>query len=95
MSWELAAWLLLGGSTVLIFLGLPVAFGFLVINLVGAWLYLGGEPGLGRGETVFKVGHGSTLAEVELVLDLDGKGIAGPGLLKGFKGIPLAQFRRF
>ena len=31
MSWELAAWLLLGGSTVLIFLGLPVAFGFLVI----------------------------------------------------------------
>ncbi len=46
MSWELAAWLLLGGSTVLIFLGLPVAFGFLVINLVGAWLYLGGEPGL-------------------------------------------------
>ena len=46
MNWELAAWLLLGGSTVLIFLGLPVAFGFLVINLVGAWLYLGGEPGL-------------------------------------------------
>jgi len=46
MNWELAAWLLLGGSTALIFLGLPVAFGFLVINLVGAWLYLGGEPGL-------------------------------------------------
>ncbi|MES2536288.1 MAG: TRAP transporter large permease [Pseudomonadota bacterium] len=46
MSWEAAAWLLLGGSTVLIFLGMPVAFGFLVINLIGAWLYLGGEPGL-------------------------------------------------
>ncbi len=42
----MAAWLLLGGSTVLLFLGLPVAFSFLVINLVGAWLWLGGEPGL-------------------------------------------------
>src|SRR5690349_14266760 len=46
MSWGAAAWLLLGGSTVLLFLGLPVAFAFLAINLVGAWLYLGGEPGL-------------------------------------------------
>jgi tripartite ATP-independent transporter DctM subunit len=46
MSWQAAAWLMLGGSTVLIFLGLPVAFCFLVINLVGAWLFLGGEPGM-------------------------------------------------
>jgi tripartite ATP-independent transporter DctM subunit len=46
MSWQGAAGLMLGGSTVLIFLGLPVAFSFLVINIVGAWLFLGGEPGL-------------------------------------------------
>src|SRR5437868_7687941 len=46
MSWDAAAWLMLGGSTVLLFLGLPVAFSFLVINLLGAWLWLGGEPGL-------------------------------------------------
>ncbi len=46
MSWQGAAWLMLGGSTVLIFLGLPVAFSFLVINILGAWLFLGGEPGL-------------------------------------------------
>jgi tripartite ATP-independent transporter DctM subunit len=46
MSWQAAAWLMLGGSTVLIFLGLPVAFSFLVINIVGAWLFLGGEPGM-------------------------------------------------
>src|SRR6202008_3473821 len=46
MSWDAAAWLLLGGSTLLLFLGLPVAFSFLVINLLGAWLFLGGEPGL-------------------------------------------------
>src|SRR2546421_4570370 len=46
MSWQAAAWLMLGGSTLLLFLGLPVAFSFLVINLLGAWLFLGGEPGL-------------------------------------------------
>ncbi|MBL8382319.1 MAG: TRAP transporter large permease [Burkholderiales bacterium] len=46
MSWGAAAWLMLGGSTVLLFIGLPVAFSFLVINLVGAWIWLGGEPGL-------------------------------------------------
>ena len=37
---------MLGGSTVLLFLGLPVAFTFLAINLAGAVLFLGGEAGL-------------------------------------------------
>jgi len=46
MAWQAAAWLMLGGSTVLLFLGLPVAFSFLVINLLGALLFLGGEAGL-------------------------------------------------
>src|SRR3989442_15232484 len=48
MSWAAAAWLMLGGSTLLLFLGLPVAFSFIVINLVGAVLFLGGEAGLGQ-----------------------------------------------
>src|SRR6478735_2910543 len=46
IGWVGAAWLLLAGSTVLLFLGLPVAFSFLAINLVGAWIWLGGEPGM-------------------------------------------------
>ena len=46
MSWQAAAWLMLGGSTVLLFLGLPVAFTFLAINIAGALLFLGGEAGL-------------------------------------------------
>src|SRR5687767_6653383 len=46
MSWQAATWLMLGGSTALLFLGLPVALSFLVINLVGALLFLGGEAGL-------------------------------------------------
>lgn len=46
MSWQAASWLLLGGSTLLLFLGLPVAFSFLVINVLGAVLILGGEAGI-------------------------------------------------
>jgi tripartite ATP-independent transporter DctM subunit len=46
ISWPAAALLLLGGSTVLLFAGIPVAFSFLGINLIGAWLYLGGEFGV-------------------------------------------------
>ena len=37
---------MLGGSTVLLFVGLPVAFTFLAINIAGAILFLGGEAGL-------------------------------------------------
>jgi len=46
LSWQMAALLLLGGSTVLLFLGLPVALSFVAINIVGAMVFLGGEPGL-------------------------------------------------
>ncbi len=46
MSWQSAALLLLGGSTVLLFVGIPVAFSFLAINLIGATLFLGGEVGI-------------------------------------------------
>ena len=48
IAWVLAALLLLGGSTLLLFVGLPVAFAFMVTNLIGAWIYLGGEAGLGQ-----------------------------------------------
>jgi len=47
-SWLLPAWLLLGGSTALLFVGVPVALAFLAINILGAGLYLGGEAGLGQ-----------------------------------------------
>src|SRR3982074_2838451 len=46
MSWQMAALLLLGGSTVLLFIGMPVAFSFIAINLVGALPFLGGDAGL-------------------------------------------------
>ena len=37
---------MLGGSTVLLFIGMPVALTFIAINIVGAWFYMGGEAGL-------------------------------------------------
>jgi tripartite ATP-independent transporter DctM subunit len=48
LSWQFGALLLLGGSTVLLFLGMPVALSFVAINIVGAWLFLGGEAGLAQ-----------------------------------------------
>jgi tripartite ATP-independent transporter DctM subunit len=48
MSWQLASLLLLGGSTVLLFIGMPVAFSFMAINIVGAILFLGGDAGLNQ-----------------------------------------------
>ena len=46
MTWAEAMLLLLGSVTVLLGLGMPVAFAFLAMNLVGAIVFLGGEPGL-------------------------------------------------
>jgi tripartite ATP-independent transporter DctM subunit len=46
MTWGEASIILFGGLVALMGLGLPVAFGFLAINIVGALLFLGGEQGL-------------------------------------------------
>ena len=46
MGWVEASLILFGGLVAIMGLGLPVAFAFLAINLVGAWLFLGGEAGL-------------------------------------------------
>ncbi|MCW5771285.1 MAG: TRAP transporter large permease [Rhodospirillaceae bacterium] len=46
MHWSLAFGLLIGGLMVLMAIGLPVAFAFIVINIVGALIFLGGDAGL-------------------------------------------------
>ena len=48
ISWQIASLILLGGSTILLFVGLPVAFSFIAINIVGAILFLGGDAGLNQ-----------------------------------------------
>jgi len=46
MDWSSALLLLTGILACLLVLGLPVAVAFLGVNIVGAWIFLGGEMGL-------------------------------------------------
>ena len=48
MEWQFALILMLGLMFSLMASGLPVAFAFLGVNLVGAWFFLGEEAGLGQ-----------------------------------------------
>jgi tripartite ATP-independent transporter DctM subunit len=48
ISWQMASLLLLGGSMLLLFIGLPVAFSFIAINIIGALIFLGGDAGLNQ-----------------------------------------------
>ena len=49
MSWQIASLAAVRAARrCCCFLGLPVAFSFLVINVIGAWLILGGEVGIAQ-----------------------------------------------
>lgn len=46
MHWTEALLLLIGGVSVMLALGAPVAFAFIAVNVIGAYFFLGGEVGL-------------------------------------------------
>lgn len=46
MEWWLIITLLFGGMVFLVLTNLPIAFAFLVVNMIGAYFFLGGIPGL-------------------------------------------------
>ena len=46
MEWWVTFIMILGALFTLMFIGMPVAFSFLVVNLVGAYVFFGGIPGL-------------------------------------------------
>jgi tripartite ATP-independent transporter DctM subunit len=46
MEWPLFLTLMLGGLGVLLLMGLPVAFAFITVTVIGAWEVLGGERGV-------------------------------------------------
>jgi tripartite ATP-independent transporter DctM subunit len=48
MNWIEGSLLLFGGLVAVMGLGLPVAFAFLLLNVMGAVFFLGGEPGLAQ-----------------------------------------------
>jgi tripartite ATP-independent transporter DctM subunit len=46
MEWWLIISLLFGGMVFLLLTGIPIAFAFLIVNMVAAYFFLGGVPGL-------------------------------------------------
>jgi tripartite ATP-independent transporter DctM subunit len=46
MSWQSALLVMLGPLVVFLLVGLPVAFAFFVVNIIGAVIFLGGDAGL-------------------------------------------------
>lgn len=48
MEWYEALALLVGTIVVLMALGMPVALAFLAANIIGAWVFMGGERGIGQ-----------------------------------------------
>ena len=48
MDWITASLILFGGLSVAMGLGVPVAFAFLMLDVIGAFLFLGGEVGLSQ-----------------------------------------------
>lgn len=48
MSWYIALLVMLGPLCLFLLLGLPVAFAFFVVNIIGAAIFLGGDAGLAQ-----------------------------------------------
>lgn len=48
MEWQLLLLFIFGGLVVLLLTGLPVAVGFMVMNVIGVYIFMGGEAGLGQ-----------------------------------------------
>jgi len=48
MEWYEALGLLLGAIMFLMAMGMPVALAFLAANIIGAWIFMGGERGVGQ-----------------------------------------------
>src|SRR5512137_646848 len=46
MEWYTTICLLFGGMVFLLLTGIPIAFAFLIVNMVAAYFFLGGVPGL-------------------------------------------------
>src|SRR5262249_35668299 len=46
MEWWVAFLLIVGALCVLMTIGMPIAFAFLAVNIVGAWLFMGGTAGV-------------------------------------------------
>src|SRR4051812_26553471 len=48
MEWWVAFSIIVGGLCALMVIGMPIAFAFLAINILGAWFFWGGVAGLNQ-----------------------------------------------
>ncbi|MCJ7596939.1 MAG: TRAP transporter large permease [Desulfobacterales bacterium] len=69
MEWWMVLLLLIGGLIIFLALGLPIAFSFLLINFIGAYLYMGEFRGLGLAvQQIFSSLTTFTLAPIPLFI---------------------------
>lgn len=68
LEWQWALVLMLGMVCVPMFLGLPVAFAFFAANIVGTYLFLGGEAGLVSMASEFQLAIKFSLVPVALFI---------------------------
>ncbi len=69
MEWWFIILLLIGGLLVLLVMGLPVAFSFLLINFMGAFFFMGGDRGLSLAtQQIFTSLTSFTLAPIPLFI---------------------------
>ncbi|MFH1487295.1 MAG: TRAP transporter large permease subunit, partial [Pseudomonadota bacterium] len=69
MEWWTIILFLIGGLLILLAIGLPIAFAFLVINFIGAYLFMGGFKGLSMAtQQIFTSLTTFTLAPIPLFI---------------------------
>ena len=83
MNWLESLAFLMGGVTVLLLLGIPVAIAFLALNIFGAFLFMGGTAGLDQiaRNTMLSV---SSFSLTPIPLFANGRGTVPVG--PGFQG---------
>jgi TRAP-type mannitol/chloroaromatic compound transport system permease large subunit len=75
MEWYEALALLLGSIMFLMALGMPVALAFLAANILGAWMFMGGERGVSAAAQQRLGGADHLRAGADPAVPADGRGV--------------------
>ena len=72
MEWQVALVMMLGIVCGGMFLGLPVVIAFFAANIIGTFVFLGGDPGLASMPMEFPARHRQILADADRAVPADG-----------------------
>ena len=87
MEWYVLIVFLIGGLLILLALGLPIAFSFLLLNFIGAYIFMGGTNGLALAtQQIFTSLTSFTLSPIPLFI------LMGEILNRGGCGEKLVEF---